>query len=227
MLVSRRGFLSSASSFGFKRIEALVLLSVILILIAVGLGPLWGYLTNAKINRAVDDAHTISTLLSQYATDNNGVYPVGEGTPAIGKSEGIARSLLANNYTPDPDIFAPGSTVKYRGTTADFSDFSATNIGWDFTGGATTVTGITSTAPDLLPTVYLTGESVTYPATGSGPVDLLLSGKGPLAREGMVVAYKANNAVFIKGVLAGSTVTAPGFISPDFKDTAKYTQIKP
>jgi len=217
----------SLSQSGLTRIELLVLAGILVILAGVAFGPICDHLEKAKINRAVENARTIDTLLSQYATDNNGVYPVGLGTSAAGKSEGIARNLLENNYTPDAAIFAVGSTAKYSGTAPNFSDITAANIGWDFTGGATASTGLTSAAPDLLPTVYGTGENVAYPTTAGTGFDLPLSGNGPFAKNGIVVAYKGNNAAFIRGTLSGTTVECRGFISTAFKDTAPYTQIKP
>jgi len=218
---------ASANRSGLTRIELLVFAGLLVILAGVGFGPISNYLEQAKINRAVESARTINTLLSQYATDNNDVYPVGLSTPAAGKSEGIARNLLENNYTPDAGIFALGSTAKYSGTASDFSDMSAAHISWDFTGGATTSTGITSAAPDLLPTVYSTGENVTYPTTAGTGLNLPLSGNGPFGKKGMVVTYKGNNAAFIRGTLSGTNVECPGFISTAFKDTGPYTQIRP
>jgi hypothetical protein len=61
-------------------------------------------------------------------------------------------------------------------------------------------------------------------ATG---LDLPLSGNGPFAKTGIVVAYKNNNATFIPGTLSGTTVECRGFISSAFKDTVPHTQIKP
>jgi type II secretory pathway pseudopilin PulG len=212
---------------GLTRTELLVLAGIVVILAGVGFGPITEHLEKAKINRAVESARTINTLLSQYATDNNGVYPVGEGTSAAGKSEGIARNLLENNYTPDATVFAVGSTAPYSGKASDFSDITAANISWDFTGGATTSTGITSAAPDLLPTVYGTGENVTYPTNAGTGFDLPLSGNGPFGKKGIVVAYKGNNAAFIQGTASGTTVECPGFISTAFKDAGPYTQIRP
>jgi hypothetical protein len=193
----------------------------------VAIGPVLSYLEKARIERGVESAHIISTLLSQYATDNNGVYPVGEGTSAAGKSEGIALNLLQNNYTPDATVFAVGSTVAYSGKASDFSDITASNISWDFTAGANAATGITSTDPDLLPTVYSTGETVTYPSTAGAGFDLPLSGKGPFGFKGVVVAYKNNSAAFIPATSSGSTALCSGFISREFKGPGPYTQIKP
>jgi type II secretory pathway pseudopilin PulG len=216
-----------SSQAGLSRIETLVLVGILVILAGVGFGPMSDHLEKAKINRAVESARTINTLLSQYATDNNGVYPVGLGTSAAGKSEGIARNLLENNYTPDATVFAVGSTAKYSGTASDFSDIRAANISWDFTGGATASTGITPATPDLLPTVYGTGENVAYPTAAGTGLNLPLSGSGPFAKKGIVVAYKDNNATFIRGTLSGTTVECQGFISKAFQDTGAYTQIKP
>jgi len=231
MLSSRRSFSSGVHGpsprSGLTRVELLVLVAILVILAAVAYVPMSDHLEKAKINRAVESARTINTLLSQYATDNNGVYPVGLGTSAAGKSEGIARNLLENNYTPDATLFAVGSTAKYSGTASDFSDITAANISWDFTGGATASTGITPAAPDLLPTVYGTGENVAYPTTAGTGLDLPLSGNGPFAKNGIVVAYKGDNATFIRGTPSGTSVECQGFISTAFKDTASYTQIKP
>ena len=227
MLSFRRSISGNTShKSGLTRIEWLVFIVILVILAAVAYGPVIDYLTNGKVTRAVQSAHTIDTLLSQYATDNNGVYPAGEGTPAVGKSEGIARNLLENNYTPDASIFAVGSTARYSGKAADYSDFAADNISWDFTGGATVSIGITTSAPDLLPIVYTTGENVVYPTTAGG-LNLTLSSNGPFGKEGVVVAYKNNSARFISGISSGATVDAPGFISPECKDTGVYMQIKP
>ena len=220
-------FRSTAANHGFSRVELLVLAAILVIFAGVACGPISDHMEKSKINRAVESARTINTLLSQYATDNNGVYPVGLGTPAAGKSEGIARNLLENNYTTDTGIFAVGSIAKYGGTAPDFSDFTASNISWDFTSGVTASTGVTSAAPDLLPMVYSTGESVTYPMTAATGLDLPLSGNGPFAKKGVVVAYKNNTATFIPGTLSGTTVECRGFISSAFKDTVPYTQIKP
>jgi hypothetical protein len=216
------------SSFrSVTRVEVLFFTGL-LILLAGGLYfPLTEHFEIARINRGVESARTINTLLSQYATDNNGVYPVGEGTPATGTSEGIARNLLENNYTPDAAIFAVGSTPRYEGKATDFSDLAATNLSWDFTGGATSTTGITTAASDELPTVYGTGETFVFPVKPETGLDLALSGKGPFGIKGIAVAYKGGNASFIKGVASKTSTTCPEFIPRTFKDTAAYTQIKP
>jgi len=217
----------SCNQSGLTRVEFLVFGVVLLILIAVAWVPLSAHFEKVKIAHAVENAHTLNTVLYQYATDNNGVYPVGEGTPAVGKSEGIARNLLENAYIPDATTFAVGSTPKYAGKASDFSDLTAANLSWDFTAGATATTGLTTTVPDLLPIVYTTGQSVTYPTTPGTGLDLPLTGSGPFGAKGMIVAYKGGNATFILGVLAGTTVTCPEFISKQYKETATYTQIKP
>src|ERR1700683_3319495 len=142
MLSSARGFLAAADSSqsGLTRIQFLLFAGVLLILVMVACGPISDYFGKARISRAVESARTINTLLSQYATDNNGVYPVGEGPPTAGKSEGIARNLLENNYVPDAAVFAIGSTVKYSGTASDYSDIGAANLSWDFPAGGNGIT---------------------------------------------------------------------------------------
>jgi type II secretory pathway pseudopilin PulG len=215
------------STAGLSRIELLVLTGVFVILAGVGYWSVGGYLKRVGTTRGVESARTINTLISQYATDNNDVYPVGEGTPAAGKSEGIALNLLQNNFTPDASVFAVGSTVAYSGKAADYADIAPANISWDFTGGATPVTGLSTSAPDLLPTVYGTGETVAYPTLAGAGLDLPLSGHGPFGSKGIVVAYKGGNTVFIMGTPAGNTNVCPGFISEEFRDPGPYSQIKP
>lgn len=229
MLNSRRA-LSAPSTFGcdgMTRTEILVLTVVLVLLLVVAAGLAGRYLEKLRIDHAVESAHALGTVLYLYSNDNNGVYPVGDDTTAVGKSEGIARNLLANNYTPDPGIFALGSTEKYSGKASDFSDFTAANISWDFTAGATASTGITSSAPDLLPVIYTTGETIPYPVASGAGLNLTLSGNGPFGKKGVVVAYKNNTAKFIQGMASGTNVVGPGFISTAFKDTGTYTQIKP
>jgi type II secretory pathway pseudopilin PulG len=211
---------------GMTWVEALILVGIVVILGMAAFSPVSDYLEKIRISHAVEKVRTINTLLSQYATDNNGVYPAGEGTTAAGRSEGIARNLLDNNYTPDASIFALGGSTKYSGSAPDFSDLKPENISWDFTGGATPSTGITTAASDSLPTIFTTGEEVIYPPPGAG-LDLPLSGKGPFGNKCIVVAYKYGGARLIIGAPLGGTVKSKGFISKAFKDTATYTQIKP
>jgi len=229
MLSDRRVFSPArdSSRSGLTRAEVLVFTAITLILAVALSGPIRDHFAQARINRAVESARTINTLLAQYATDNNGAYPVGEDTTVAGKSEGIARNLLENNYTPDASVFAVGSTPPYSGKASDFSDLGATNISWDFTAGANATTGITAAASDFLPVLYTTGESVVYPTTAGTGLDVTLSGNGPFGKKGIVVAYKGNNAAFIAGVPSGTGVTCPGFISKEFKDAGTYTQIRP
>jgi len=228
MLTSRRPLLliGPSGESGLSRTELLVLLGIILILAGVGYGPIHDHMEKAKINRAVESARTINTLLSQYATDNNGVYPVGEGTPAEGKSEGIARNLLENNYTPDASVFAVGSTVPYSGKASDFFDIGASNISWDFTAGATATTGITAAVSDYLPVLYTTGETVDYASARGHGLILSPSGQGPFGHEGIVAAYKGGSAIFIPAKPDEKEVPR-AFIMSNFNDTGTYTQVRP
>jgi len=218
--------LGACDESGLSRLELLVLVGLLLVLAGVAWSWMSGWLEHARVNRAVENARTINTLLSQYATDNDGVYPVGLDTSAPGKSEGIARNLLANNYAPDAAVFAAGSAAPYRGASPDFSGLTAANISWDFTAGANVTTGITSDASDYLPILYTTGEVVDYASAQSHGLILSPSGEGPFGHEGVVVAYKSGNVLFIPAQ-PGRKEIPRTFISSNFKDTRSYTQIKP
>jgi len=107
---------------------------------------------------------------------------------------------------------------------------TASNVDFDFTGGATTSTGITSSACDQVPVVYsdigngtITGPTGTTPGVISG-----LPSTAPFGLNGVAVAYKSNSAVFLKGVASASGVTVNNFITTSFTDTwSSYTRIAP
>jgi hypothetical protein len=210
----------SLSRAGMGRVQFIFAVAVLLVFTVVLIAEVSSYLRLHGTAYAVENAHTLNTLLSQYATDNDGVYPAGEGTRAEGKSEGIALDLLLNSYTPNADVFAVGSTARYAGTAKDYADLAPENISWDFTAGANAATGIKADAPDMLPVLYTTGETVKY---HPGEQDLTLSGNGPFGTRGMVVALKSG-AVDYRQAVDG---VVPAFISPKFQDTGTYTQIKP
>jgi type II secretory pathway pseudopilin PulG len=69
----------SRSTASLTRVELLVLAGVLVILAGVAIGPVSAYLEKSRINRCVESARTLNTLISQYATDNNDVYRWGEG----------------------------------------------------------------------------------------------------------------------------------------------------
>ena len=207
------------SRSGFSRLQAIFAVAVFAILVCVLYAVVSDYLELHGTEQALGSARALNTLLAQYATDNDGVYPVGENTRAEGKSEGIALDLLQNNYTPNAEIFSVGSTPRYAGTAKDYAGLAPANMSWDFTAGANATTGIKSDAPDWLPILYTTGQTVDYRPGES----VALSGNGPFGNRGMIIALKSGAAEY----RPASKNIVPIFVSPDFKDTGKYTQIKP
>jgi hypothetical protein len=217
----------ATSRSGLSRTEVLVFVVIMVLLVAFWANFLGGYWKRSRIEHGVERARTLNTLLAQFATDNNGVYPVGEGTRAEGKSEGIALDLLQNNYTPNADIFAVGSTPRYSGTAKDYADLAPENMSWDFTAGANATTGVVAAdASEWLPIVYTTGETVDYASAKGRGLKLIPSGKGPFGDEGIIAAYKGGSAVFIPAK-PGERYIPPYFIPSNFNDTGTYTQIRP
>jgi hypothetical protein len=204
---------------GFTRIQTVFFVVVLLVLLGVAFSMVSNYVKLHSPEYALENARALNTLLAQYATDNDGAYPTGEGTRAQGKSEGIALNLLQNQFTPNADIFAAGSTPRYTGTDKDYADLAPENMSWDFTAGANATTGIKTDAPDSLPVLYTTGETVDY-QPGKG---VALSGNGPFGNHGMIVALKSGAATYQQA----SGNIAPAFVPADFKDSGTYTQIKP
>jgi hypothetical protein len=201
---------------GFTRIQTVFFVLVLFLLAGVAFMIVSSYVKLRSPEHALENARALNTLLTLYATDNDGAYPTGEGTRAQGKSEGIALNLLQNQYTPNADIFAAGSTPRYAGTDNDYADLAPENMSWDFTAGANTTTGIKTNEPETLPVLYTTGEAVDYRPGQS----VTLSGHGPFGSRGMIVALKSGAVEYRQG---GSSV----FVPADFKGTGTYTQIKP
>jgi hypothetical protein len=208
----------SAREGGFSRLQTIFGLVVLLIFATTLYYFISGYFKLHSTEHALENAKMLDLLLAQFATDNNDTYPVGEGTRAPGKSEGIALELLQNQFTPNPDLFTVGWTPRYSGNAKDYADLAPENMSWDFTAGADSTTGIPANAPDLLPVLYSTGQNVIY-RPGQG---VTLTGNGPFS-GGMIVALKSG-AVDYRTSVNGAP---PTFLSPDFKDTGTYTQIKP
>jgi hypothetical protein len=201
---------------GFTRTQTVFAAIVFLLFAAVVIAEVSSYLTLHGTAHALESAKTLDTLLAQYATENDGAYPTGEGTHAPGKSVGIALDLLQTQFTPNADIFAVGSTTRYAGTDKDYADLVPENMSWDFTAGANTTTGIKTDEPDSLPVLYTTSEMVDY-RPGQ---NVTLSGHGPFGSRGMIVALKSGAVEYRVGA---SSV----FVPADFKGTGTYTQIKP
>jgi len=209
----------SVSRAGASRLQVIFGVVVLALFLGVTGAYVANYLKLHGTEHAVESARALDTLLAQYATDNDGVYPVGEGTRAEGKSEGVALDLLLNNYTPDADLFSVGSTPRYAGSAKDYADLAPENMSWDFTAGANATTGLKSDAPDGLPVLYTTGETVRYHLA----YDVKLSGNGPFGMKGGIVALKSG-AVDYHPAMDG---TIPCFVPTTFQDTGTYTQIKP
>jgi hypothetical protein len=218
----------SARRAGYSRLQAIFAIVVTAVLLAGLSAELAGYLKLHSTEHAVESARTLDTLLAQYATDNDGVYPVGEGTRAEGKSEGIALDLLLNNYTPNADLFTVGWTPRYSGTAKDYADLAPENLSWDFTAGADATTGIKSDAPDWLPVLYTTGETVDYTMAGNHQYNVEASGNGPFGHQGIIAAYKGGDVRFMPAKPNGPELPLAFFcLLPGDKNTGTYTQIKP
>jgi hypothetical protein len=220
--VTTTQFPAIAAVSGASRLQTVFGLLVLILFIGVAATWSANYLKLHGTEHAVESARTLDTLLAQYATDNNGVYPVGEGTRAEGKSEGIALDLLLNNYTPNADLFSVGSTPRYTGTAKDYADLAPENMSWDFTAGANATTGMKADAPDMLPVLYTTGETVDYGKTGG----LEPSGKGPFGRKGIVVADKGGDAFYLPAQPDENKMPR-AFIGGVLNGTDTYTQIRP
>ncbi len=234
MLPTRRTPFAACKSSrgGFTLVELLVVIGIIAILAGVALGPITSGIKTAQHNAAMQGSRSLALLCFQYSIDNSGNYPAAttSGVPT-NKSEGIAQELLQGKYTNDPTIFflaAPGKT-KYIGGGGGglYNDFGAANISWNFfcvnSGG--TITGVTSSASDLLPLIWCSGNNpITPPTTGGTATDLTLTAQNAFSKDGVAVTYKSNSAQFMR---ADSTGTVKAFIPAAYNDPLTYQEIIP
>jgi prepilin-type N-terminal cleavage/methylation domain-containing protein len=213
---------------GFTLVELLVVIGIIAILAGVALGPITNGIRQAKHNAAMQQGRQIGQVEFSYATDNTAN---GNAYPAASSAESIANNLITASYVSDPSVFcvsgANGGQVvaKASGTTITLA---SNNITWNFTVLSTNTTGgITSSASDLIPLVYFSGQTVTYPVpTGGASLALSLTAS-PFGQDGIAVFYKGNNAAYLKAGTGGTPGTVVGFISVNCTDTTSYTTAVP
>jgi len=189
-------------------------------------------ITQARESPELQQVRSINLMLFSCANDNNQKYPDGKN------STEVFQKLIDGDYCSDPTVFylpLPGKTKPIKG-----QKLKPENVSFDVTSG------IDSTSPDLLPTVFMTGYRVTYapsgtaapiikpyPQYGTEPLSWSEWWNGKSERRtpppGIGVAYKNNSAVFFKLVDAESgNGVVPHFISPDFKpDGRTYRQLTP
>jgi prepilin-type N-terminal cleavage/methylation domain-containing protein len=213
---------------GFTLVELLVVIGIIAILAGVALGPITSGIKTAQHNTAMQNSRSIALLCFQYSIDNNGTYPAGTTTTGgTSTSEAIAIQLLVGKYCSDPTIFYEPATgkAKYTGNTAAgaYTDFTAANVAWDFScvQGSGVVTGATSSASDLLPLVWCSGNAALVYTQGTA---LTLQATNPFLYDGVAVTYKSNSAVFLKG---NAQNLVANFISPSFNDPTNYVDVAP
>jgi hypothetical protein len=106
----------------------------------------------AQESFAMQVSRNIALAMFQYANDNDGHYPDGDS------STEVFQKLIDGNYVSDPAIFylpMDGKTPGQRG-----ERLKPENVCFDVTGG------VTSSSPDRLPLVFLTGYKVDYQPGG-------------------------------------------------------------
>ena len=220
---------SRSSRGGFTLIELLVVIAIIGILASVTVPAVMNGIAKATQNKAMQSAKQIGTLMFTYSLDNGGSYPpdnTNTGGVTYTGSSGAFEQLINNKYISSADIFClTGGTAKpYTGGTPG-SSLDASNVSWDVTGVATS--GISQNAPDQLPLVFSTGNTVSYPAQVGTSSSAKCGPNNPFGKQGIPVCYKGNNAAFMP-VKNPDGVTVDNFISASCDPAGvNYLQLKP
>ncbi|MCE0498368.1 MAG: hypothetical protein LV481_10535 [Methylacidiphilales bacterium] len=194
---------------------------IVLEIIAPGLG----HLPRAFASLCVQQAHTITIAMSEYAYDHGGKYPAGNSSTAI------FQKLLDGKYVTDPKLFY----VPMAGKTEPISGQSLKpeNVSWDITSG------VDANSSEWTPLVFLTGYRVTY-APGTAAVPIIkpypVFGKRRTWTEwwngeplrppyvpGIAVGYINNSAVY-KVLQGNSNTTTSDFIPSGFDPKGQIFQ---
>jgi prepilin-type N-terminal cleavage/methylation domain-containing protein len=201
----------SSKRNAFTLIELLVVITIIGVLAGFAVPAINGALERAKQTSDVANARQLGIVLFQIANDENGVYPTGPRDDNTGKrpanpsgtSTALFNDMLKNKELSDPKILATNNRTPYTGSLTN-PDLKATNVGWDYLGGASTTSD--SSLPLIISAKAVTSldglkSEITLPeATGqTGP---------PWGKKGMVIYTIGQSASFLKA-RAGGKVTAP------------------
>jgi prepilin-type N-terminal cleavage/methylation domain-containing protein len=200
----------SSKRNAFTLIELLVVITIIGVLAGLAVPAINGALERAKQMADVANARQLGIVLFQIANDENGVYPTGPRDssgkrPDIprGTSTALFNDMLKNKELSDPKILATNNRTPYTGSLTN-PDLKATNVGWDYLGGATT------TSDSSLPLI-ISAKAVTSLAELKSEFTLPEANglKGPpWGKKGMVIYTVGQSASFLKA-RAGGKVTAP------------------
>jgi hypothetical protein len=174
-------------------------------------------------------AHTLALALFQYSIDHDGNY-----SDAKSSTE-IFQRLIDGGYITDPKIVylsVPGKTMPVPG-----AKLTPENVGWDVTAD------VTSSSPDGLPLVFMTGYRIEYEPDGRAiPVGGSNEAVAPrrtwqewwngrnVPPAGIPVAYKSNQTIFIpaKESFVGPHGAILHFVDPKTDFAGKtYRQLTP
>jgi len=206
---------------------------MIWVFLGVAVGPMGVSRYSQWQNSVMQSCRTIGLAEFQYANDQDGRYPDGNS------STEVFQELIDGNYISDPAIFYVPMSGKTPARPGE--RLKPENVCFDVTGG------VTSSDPDPLPLVFLTGFKVDYRPGGRAtslttPYPLLmgpertwwewLNGQSPMRASdlpGMAVSYKSNSASSRQLDLQSDEPGQVGdFVSKDFDAHGKtYRQLTP
>ncbi|MEM6823217.1 MAG: type II secretion system protein [Verrucomicrobiota bacterium] len=173
---------------GFSLVELLVVLAIIAILAGLLIPGVARAMQIANQMRDVNNVKNIALILIADSMENGGNFRTGktrEDFELDSTTQEVFQGLIDDGLIDDPSVFAGKGSTRATSFT-----LSTENIGFQYIAGHTDI------SPSKLPMLVTKGTGVTHSSLTAQSLPATAS---PWGKKGLVVAYVAGNANWIRG----------------------------